>query len=146
MNDKMLISTFDIAMIVDGLSLGAKAEAEFKDKIWDNEREYLKLSEGDDMKKWLYNIQHWSDYIYGYEELNQEFSAAQSDLDESGNTLNEDEYITDGMDLSIVFKSLRLRLLYVNDRGIEKTTLNIEATGALLEGEAGKPAGIAMEK
>ena len=76
------------------------------------------------MKKWLFNIQHWSDYIYGYEELNKEFSAVQSDLDESGNTLNEDEYITDGMDLSIVFKSLRLRLLYFNDRGMEMTTLS----------------------
>lgn len=124
MGNKLLISAFDVAMIVDGLSLGAKEEAMFKERIWKNEKEFLRLNDDEDMKKWLYKVQHWTDYIYGNEELNQEFHAAQDDLQESGAYLQEDDYMTDGLDLSIVFKSLRLRLLYVHRNGSEKTTLH----------------------
>ena len=75
MNKKFLINTFDIALIVDSLSLGARAEEEFKQRVWEGEQNFLNIRKGMSLKEWLYDIQYKVDCLYDKDGMNEEYAS-----------------------------------------------------------------------
>lgn len=120
---ELLISTFDIACIADSLMLGARESSGLKKAIWDNEKDFLYLEEETNYRKWLYDIQHWTDYLYDKPALDAEFPKIQRDIEAQGSELYEEDYLSDDFDIDLFFKSMRLRLLYLNKRGFERMKL-----------------------
>lgn len=120
---ELLISAFDMACIIDSLYLGARDAADFKKTVWKNEKAFLTLEYQADYKKWLYDIQHWADYLYDKPSLDAEFPAIQKDISAQGHELGEEDFLTDNFDIDLFFKSMRLRILYRNDRGYERMKL-----------------------
>lgn len=120
---ELLINTFDMACMIDSLDLGARDSASFKKAVWENEKAYLALTSQEDYKKWLYDIQYWADYLYDKPSLDAEFPIIQKDIQAQGNELNEEDYLKDNFDMDLFFKSMRLRILYLNKRGYERMKL-----------------------
>lgn len=121
--EELRYSAFDVACIVDSLDLGARHAAEIKKKIWKQDKAFILPEYVHNYKKWLYDIQYWSDYLYDKVSLDAEFPAVKQDLISQGLSIDEADFMTENFDIDLFFKSMRIKLLYVKKGGYMRMKL-----------------------
>lgn len=120
---ELLISAFDMACIIDSLDLRARDAVGFKKIVWENEKAFLTPEYQMDYKKWMYDVQHWTEYLYDKPSLDAEFPSVQKDILAQGGKLEEESFLKDNFDIDLFFKSMRLRILYLDKQGYERMKL-----------------------
>lgn len=109
-------SAMDLAAIANSVNLSAKEEADFLENIWTYERAFL-LPEGyENKRKLILGFSYWRYYLQDKGAIDAEFPAIRKDFISMGSLVNEEQFICDNTDLNLFFKSIRIRILFLNDR------------------------------
>lgn len=106
----------DIAWIIRSWSLDIQERFRFIDFIWKYEREYLSSKCQCNKRKFIQEIQNWMDYLNNQIDYKMEISKIKLDFVCIGSTLElaNDNYFREA---DMFFKTLRLRILYFENRG-----------------------------
>lgn len=115
--ENLYYSPFDLASIISSMNLGNKKESELINFVWESEQQFIQPKYRADKKKFVLDIYYWSDYLYNKADIDLEFPAVQNDLSASDFKILESQYISDFSNLDLFFKSLRIRILFNNQKG-----------------------------
>lgn len=118
--ERLLIKPVDIALILNDLNLPESETADLLNNIWSSERAFLSNGYSVTFKEWIHAIQLCSDYIHDKETIGHEIHAIQNDIAPQGGKIDAGDYVLDDLDHGIFFKSLRIRLLYIDKNGFER--------------------------
>ncbi|MDD4510784.1 MAG: hypothetical protein PHY23_07785 [Oscillospiraceae bacterium] len=108
----MCFSALDLAAILSGMELGSRAESEFLDRIWDNERAFLAPEYRCNRRMLILDMMYWTHYFSDKMALDNEFPAIAKDFEHISGEFRREAYFYDGYDLDLFFKNARLRILY----------------------------------
>lgn len=111
-NEELYYTARDLALILNSFALDCQSEAEIMEHIWEKERVYLREPYRTDKRKLYLDMLYWARYYYEKESLDSEFRDILKELQDSGSSLREEDYISDFADVDLFFKTTRLRLLY----------------------------------
>lgn len=106
----------DIAAILNSMELGCKEESRLLDLIWEFERDLLDPEYRYDHRKFILKTLYWLHYFFDKPMIDAEFPIVQKDLWLSQGTLSKEDYISDYLGLDLFFKSIRIRILYNEQR------------------------------
>lgn len=110
--NEMRYSALDIAAIVSLMELGCQEESHLIDRIWKGEKTLLLKPYRTNKRKFILDIYYWMNYFYEKPIIDQEFPAIQKDFECGKHDFDISQYVTDGMDLDLFFKNMRIRILY----------------------------------
>lgn len=111
---ELCYSALDIAIIVNSMQLGCRYESRILDLIWKGEKELLAISYRTNQRKFILDTFYWMQYLYDKSTMDKELPIIQKDMSHINRALNADFLINDFSDLDLVFKSMRIRILYGN--------------------------------
>lgn len=109
-------SALDLAAIANSANLSVKEEADLLEKVWTYERAFLLPEDYKNKRKLILDVSYWRYYLQDRGSIDTEFPAICRDFISVGNTLNEEQFICDNTDLDLFFKSIRIRILFINER------------------------------
>lgn len=109
--EKLCYSALDIAAIINSMDLSCQAQANFLNQIWENEKPFLQKTYRNDKHKMVSEVFYWLTYLSDKMKIDEELPTIQKDVQASGREINESDYSAD-LDLTLFFKSARLRILY----------------------------------
>lgn len=118
--NSLLYSALDIAYIINSFDMGAKEAADFMERLWMEEMCFLHSSFRYDKHKFVTSIYHWSDYLTDKAELDTELAAISKSMEQSGLLKNTEHIIPEDFHTDLVFKMIRLKILYLNSSGCVK--------------------------
>lgn len=110
--EELCYSALDIAAIIGSMGLGCRAQAEFLDRVWENERPFLQKDYRDNKRQMILDVSYWLTYFSDKPAIDAEFPVIQRDAQTTGRELETDAYIAEASGLDLFFKSVRLRILY----------------------------------
>ncbi len=118
--NELLYSALDVACIINNFNLTESFSAELIDKLWNEEKIFLKPEYRQNYRKWFLDVRYWSNYLYDKVTFDKEFPAIQKDCDE---LLEEKNFVTDDFNLDLFFKSLRIKILYIGEKNYSRLKL-----------------------
>lgn len=113
---ELYYTPIDLAAILSSMELGGREESHLLDLIWEYERAFLDPQYRHDQRQLILKTFYWSHYFYNKPMIDAEFPVVQKDLWLSQGTLSEEDYISDYLGLDLFFKSIRIRILYHEQR------------------------------
>lgn len=102
-----------LAAILNSLDISAREEADLLNNLWVMERAFLAKEYRTDQRKLLLDVAYWQRYFSDEATIDAEFPAIQNDLQAVGGCMDENRFVDSDTDLSLYFKSLRFRILFV---------------------------------
>ena len=115
--NELLYSALDVACIINSFNLTESFSAELIDKLWSEEKIFLKPEYRQNYRKWFLDVRYWSNYFYNKVSFDKEFPAIQKDC---GDLLKEKNFVTDDFNLDLFFKSLRIKILYIGEKNYSR--------------------------
>lgn len=109
--EELCYSALDIAAVIAGMELGCQAQAEFLDRVWENERPYIQKNYRSNKRQMILDVSYWLTYFGDKPAIDAEFPIVQKDAQTAGRALEADAYTTETSGLDLFFKSARLRIL-----------------------------------
>ncbi len=110
--EELCYTALDLAAIISSMNLGCQAQADFLDRVWENEKPFLQEDYRDNKRQMILDISYWLTYFGDKPAIDAEFPMIQRDVKAVGGELEADAYVTDTSGLDLFFKSARLRILY----------------------------------
>lgn len=121
--EELRYSALDLAVIINDMELGCKQESRVIDDIWEGERSFLSAKHQDNQRKFILDIRYWINYLYEKPTFDREFLSMNKDIMSSNSILDKDQYMADFSNLDLFFKSIRIRILYGNEKSYIKIKL-----------------------
>lgn len=110
--EELCYTALDLAAIISSMNLGCQAQADFLDRIWENEKPFIQKEYRDNKRQLILDVSYWLTYFSDKPAIDAEFPIIQRDVKATGGELETDAYIVDASGLDLFFKSARLRILY----------------------------------
>lgn len=110
--EELCYTTLDLAAIISGMNLGCQTQADFLDRVWENEKTFLQKDYRDNKRQMILDVSYWLTYFSDKPAIDAEFPVIQRDVKAMGGELEADAYVIDTSGLDLFFKSARLRILY----------------------------------
>ncbi len=110
--EELCYTALDLAVIISSMNLGCQGQADFLDRVWENEKPFLQKDYRDNKWQLILDVSYWLTYFSDKPTIDAEFPIIQRDIEATGGELEIDAYITDVSGLDLFFKSARLRILY----------------------------------
>lgn len=120
---ELYYSALDLAAISISANLSAKEEANFLENVWTYERAFLFPENREEKRKFILTVLYWKYYLQDKGSIDSEFPAICKDFIAMGSMVNEEEFICDDTDLNLFFKSIRIRILFLNERDYTRIKL-----------------------
>ena len=112
MMEELLYSSIDLAAIISSMDLSCREQADFLERIWENEQPFLWSGYRGNKRQMILDTSYWLTYFGDKPTIDAEFPIIQRDVQETGGELPTEDYTSDYADLDLFFKSARLRILY----------------------------------
>lgn len=118
--NELFYTALDLACIINNWDLTVKDSAELIQKIFHHDNVFLAAKYKNDYRKWFLDVRYWSDYLGDKVTFDKEFLAIQKDC---GGLLDDTNFVNDDFDLDLFFKSLRIKLLYIDEKKYSRLKL-----------------------
>lgn len=118
--EELLFSALDIACIIDNFDLSEKRANELLNRIWNEDRSFLLANYRDNYRQWILDVRYWSHYLHNKMTFDKELPVILSDCKDS---LDDELFIEDDFNFDLFFKSIRIRILYIEESGYTRMKL-----------------------
>lgn len=102
-------SALDLAAVMVSRRLDAEEQAEFLERVWRQERLYLRREYREDKRRLVLETFYWQSYLADQPAMDAEFPIVQRDAAAAGGVLRAEDYTGADAGLALFFKSVRLR-------------------------------------
>lgn len=92
--------------------MGIKQQAEFLQRIYQEEQEFLIDMYRNNKRKFFLDVSYWVDYLIDKITFDKEYPALQKDLQQLGMSIHILDFDTEFADIDFFFLQLRLRIKY----------------------------------
>lgn len=120
---ELYYSPLDLAAVLRSFELGAREEAELLERLWTYDRAFLSAKYRGDKRNLILDIDYWQHYLNDKSAIDAEFPAIQNDMRSLDSQANEEQFISDNMDLDLFFKSMRIRILFIGKQDYARIKL-----------------------
>ena len=118
--NELFYTALDVACIIDNFELTVKTSAELIRKIFHEENYFLAQDYKNNYRQWILDIRYCEGYLYDKVTFDKEFPAIQKDC--SG-ALEDKNFVTDNFNLNLFFKTLRIKILYIDKKNYSRMKL-----------------------
>lgn len=122
---KYLYSPYDLAVIIQHHGMDIVQATSFLEQIYQYDNPFIEMKYRHHQKQFILDVMEQMNYINNQEQFELEKASIEQDLDDFG-ILGMKPHDSDNQNTSyhIVFKELRLRILYINKQGYAKMKLH----------------------
>lgn len=119
-----LYSPYELAVIIQYHGMDIVRATAFLEQIYQYDNPFIQKSYRHNQKRFILDVMEQMNYINNQEQFELEKSSIEQDLNDFGILYhNPDDSDTENMSYHLIFKELRLRILYVNKQGYAKMKL-----------------------
>ena len=112
-----IYDALSIAYYIDSQDMGARQQAAFLQRIYQEERDCLIELYRNNQRKFILDVSYWVDYLIDKVTFDKEYPAIQKDLQQLGMSLQVFDYEDEYADIDFYFMQLRLRIRYELTQG-----------------------------
>lgn len=120
---QLYYDSYSVAYFMVSQEIGSRTQLELLEKIYNEEFEYLHPYYKGNHKAFVSDVLYWSDYLIDKETLDSEFPVIEKDFNATGNVFVKEDLMADYPEFDLFFMIMRLRLLYMNDKGYTRLKL-----------------------
>ncbi len=114
---ELYYTAYSVAYFIVSQEMGSKTQMVFLERLYENEKEFLLPCYKWSKKNFFSDVLYWTDYLVDRVKLDKEFPIIKKDTKASGRSFDIEEKMSVYSDINLFFMIMRLRLLYVNNRG-----------------------------
>lgn len=119
-----LYSPYELAVIVQYHGMDIVQATSFLEQIYHYDNPFIQKSYRGNQKKFILDVMEQMNYINNQEQFDLEKASIEQDLNDFGIlNQNTDDFNTENTSYHLIFKELRLRILYINKQGYAKIKL-----------------------
>ena len=118
-----IYDALSIAYYIDSQDMGAKQQAAFLQRIYQEERDCLIELYRNNQRQFILDVSYWVDYLIDKVTFDKEYPAIQKDLQQLGMSLQVFDYEDEYADIDFYFMQLRLRIRYELTQGYTRIKL-----------------------
>ncbi len=118
-----IYDALSIAYYIDSQDMGAKQQAAFLQRIYQEEQEFLIEPYRNNQRQFFLDVSYWVDYLIDKVTFDKEYPAIKNDLQQLGMSLQILDYEDEYADIDFFFIQLRLRIRYELTQGYTRIKL-----------------------
>ena len=115
--EQLCYNALDLATVIRGAKLGSRETAAFLERVWADERPFLQRKYRGNKHDFILDTNYWLTYLSDKPAIDAEFPVIERDIRALGRELFQGSFMGDFADLDLFFKSVRLRSLYIDEKG-----------------------------
>ena len=118
-----IYDALSIAYYIDSQDMGAKQQAAFLQRFYQEEQDCLIESYRNNQRQFILDVSYWGDYLIDKVTFDKEYPAIKKDLQQLGMSFQVFDYEDEYADIDFYFMQLRLRIRYELTQGYTRIKL-----------------------